>query len=152
MSHEKYIRKANQLAVQAAKKGNHPFGAVLVHDEKIIMEAENTVTTDNDPTRHAELNLVVKATRKYPRETLCESTLYASTAPCMMCASVIKDAGIRKIVYGVRYETFADLVPGDYKYLTIEEVFRHHDAPLESIGGILEEECLESYKHWPKPE
>lgn len=152
MSHEKYIRKANQLAVQAAKKGNHPFGAILVHDEKIIMEAENTVTTDNDHTRHAELNLVVKATRKYPLETLRESTLYASTAPCMMCASVIKDAGIRKIVYGVRYETFADLVPGDYKYLTIEEVFRHHDTPLESIGGILEEECLESYKYWPKPE
>ena len=152
MSHEKYIRKANQLAVQAVKKGNHPFGAVLVHDDKIIMEAENTVTTDNDFTRHAELNLVVKAIREYPREVLKNSTLYASTAPCMMCASTIKDAGIRKVVYGVRYKTFADLIPGDYKYLTIEEVFRHHDTPLESTGGILEEECLESYKYWPKPE
>lgn len=147
MSHDKHIRRANQLTVQAAKKGNHPFGALLVHDDKIIMEAENTVNTDDDPTRHAELNLVVSASKKYPREVLRDSTLYTSTAPCLMCAYVIKDAGIKNVVYGMRYQTFADLIPGDYKYLSIEKVFKLHDTLLESTGGVLEEECLESYKY-----
>jgi tRNA(Arg) A34 adenosine deaminase TadA len=152
MSHEEYIRRANQLAVQATKKGNHPFGALLVHEGEIIAEAENTVNTDDDFTRHAELNLVVNSVKKYPRDMLKQSTLYASTAPCLMCSSAIKDSGIRRVVYGVNYKTFADLIPGDHKYLPIEEVFRLHDAPLEAVGGVLEEECLESYKFWPKNE
>jgi tRNA(Arg) A34 adenosine deaminase TadA len=67
------------------------------------MEAENTVNTDDDPTRHAELNLVVSASKKYPREVLRDLTLYTSTAPCLMCAYVIKDAGIKNVVYGMRY-------------------------------------------------
>jgi hypothetical protein len=52
----------------------------------------------------------------------------------------------------MRYETFADLIPGDYKYPSIEKVFKLHDTPLESTGGVLEVECLESYKYWPKAE
>ncbi len=144
------MRRANQLAIQAAEKGNHPFGAILLYAGEIIAEAENTVNTDLDFTRHAGLNLLVEATKLFDREVLAESTLYVSTAPCLMCSSVIKDAGIRRVIYGVRYETFASIILGDYKYLPIEEVYRLHDTPLEAVGGILEEECLESYRYWPK--
>jgi tRNA(Arg) A34 adenosine deaminase TadA len=150
MSHEKYMRRANQLAVQAAKKGNHPFGAVLVYRDEIIAEAENTIKSDMDFTRHAELNLVVKASNKYDREVLSESTLYASTAPCIMCAAAIKDVGITRVVYGVKYETFAEQVPGPYRYVSIEDIYKLLGKPLEAFDGVLEEECLDSYEHWPK--
>ena len=103
--HKTHMQRANQLALMAAKKGNHPFGSVLVHENRIIAEAENTVNTDRDFTRHAELNLVVLADSDFSKEILQESTLYASTAPCIMCAAAIWRAGIRKVVYGVRYET-----------------------------------------------
>jgi len=144
------MRKANQLAVQATKKGNNPFGAALVHNEEIIAEAENTVHTNMDFTRHAELNLVVEAYNNFDKEVLQESTLYASTAPCIMCAYAIKYAGITRVVYGVRYETFAKLMPEPYQYISVEEVYRLHDTPLEATGGVLEGECLDSYKFWPK--
>jgi tRNA(Arg) A34 adenosine deaminase TadA len=147
---ETYIRRANQLALQAARKGNHPFGAVLVHGDEIIAEAENTVTTDGDFTRHAELNLVAAARRDFPAEVLGESTLYASTAPCLMCAAAIWSAGVRRVVYGVRYETFSSLVPGRHRYVTIEAAFRLLETPLDAEGGVLEEECLASYEFWPK--
>jgi tRNA(Arg) A34 adenosine deaminase TadA len=103
-----------------------------------------------DFTRHAELNLVVEAYKNFDREVLTESTLYASTAPCMMCASAIKYTGITRVVYGVRYETFAELVPRPHKYVSIEEVYEFYDESLEAIGGVLEEECLDSYKYWPE--
>ena len=146
---ETYIRRANQLALQAAQKGNHPFGAVLVHGDMIIAEAENTVNTDGDFTRHAELNLVTAARRDFSTEVLGESTLYASTAPCLMCAAVIWSAGIRRVVYGVSYETFSSLVPGRYRYISIEKAFRLLDTPLDARGGVLQEECLSSYEFWP---
>ncbi|MBD3204972.1 hypothetical protein GF319_01350 [Candidatus Bathyarchaeota archaeon] len=149
-SHEKYILRANELAISAAEKGNHPFGAVLVHEDKIIEEAENTIITESDFSRHAELNLVVKAVKNNPPETLSNSTLYASTAPCLMCAAAIWNSGIRKVVYGVTYDTFSSLVPGKYKFISIEKAFELLETPITTVSGILEKECLKAYEHWPK--
>jgi tRNA(Arg) A34 adenosine deaminase TadA len=150
--HETFIKRANKLALQAAQKGNHPFGAVLVHNNKIIAEAENTVNTDDDFTRHAELNLVAAARKDYSQEVLSESILYASTAPCLRCAAAIWSAGIRSVVYGVRYETLSSRVPDTYRYVSVEEAYKLLKTPLYAIGGVLEEQCLESYKLWHKEE
>jgi tRNA(Arg) A34 adenosine deaminase TadA len=148
--HDSYMRKAFDLAVSAAVKGNHPFGAVLVQGGEVILTAENTVNTDNDQTRHAELNLVTEARRTYPRGVLEECTLYASTAPCPMCAYSVWEAGIRRIVYGITYETFAKLITGGAPYIPCEEVYRRLGTPAEITGGVLEEEGVRVYNHWPK--
>ena len=150
-SQEVYIKKANRLAFQATQKGNHPFGALLVHKDKIILEAENTVNTDEDFTRHAELNLLVEATKKYSKDILSEATIYASTSPCLMCSYAIWESGIRSVVYGVSYETKSTLL-GRNSFISIEKVFELLDTPLGSVGGVLEKECLETYKHWPQME
>ena len=91
---EIFISKTYQLAKNTQAKGNHPFGALLAVDGKIILTAEHTVITDSDATRHAELNLVSKATQALDSETLERSTLYTSTEPCAMCAGAIFWAGI----------------------------------------------------------
>ena len=149
--HDAFIRRCYDLAVSAAKKGNHPFGAVLVHNGRVIAEAENTVATDDDQTRHAELNLVVEAQRSYPLSVLHESTLYSSTAPCAMCAAAMWSSGIKRVVYGVTYETFASLIPGKLRYLAIEELYERLGTPLESVRGVLEDEGVKVYDHWPEP-
>jgi tRNA(Arg) A34 adenosine deaminase TadA len=149
--HDSFIRRCYELAVSAAAKGNHPFGAVLVHRGRVIAEAENTVVTDRDQTRHAELNLVVVAQREYPLTVLHGSTLYSSTAPCAMCAAAMWSSGIRRVVYGVAYETFASIIPGKHSYIPIEEVYERLGTPLEAVGGVLEEEGVKVYDHWPEP-
>jgi tRNA(Arg) A34 adenosine deaminase TadA len=65
-----------------------------------------------------------------------------------MCANAIWEVGVRKIVYGVRYESFKSILSEKFRYVSIEKVFELLDTPLESIGGVLEEECMETYKHW----
>ena len=145
--HERFIRHSHSLAVQAAEKGNEPFGALLVHDGEVLLEAENTVNTGRDVTRHAELNLVVEAMRRLPPETLKASTLYASTAPCIMCSEAIRRAGITRVVYSVSYEAAAARRPGKPRFMPIEEVYERFGTPLWSMGGVLEEEGLKVYSH-----
>jgi len=108
------------------------------------------VNTSGDRTRHAELNLVAEARRIYSPDYLSECTLYASTAPCPMCAYAIWEAGIRRIVYGVTYEGFARLVTKGAPFITVEEIYKQFKTPAEIIGGVLEEEGMRVYRHWPK--
>lgn len=146
-THERFIRRSHSLATSAIEKGNEPFGALLVHNGKVLLEAENTVNTDRDITRHAELNLVVEALRVLPRETLAESTLYASTAPCVMCSEAIRRAGVTRVVYSVSYEASASRKTAKPRYMTIEELFEKFGTSLESMGGVLESEGLKVYSH-----
>lgn len=148
--HDSFMRRAFDLATSAALKGNHPFGAVLVNSSEVILTAENTVNTSGDRTRHAELNLVADARRLYSIDYLSECTLYASTAPCPMCSYAIWEAGIRRIVYGVAYETFARLLTKGAPFITIEEIYKQLKTQAEITGGVLEEEGTIVYRHWPK--
>jgi tRNA(Arg) A34 adenosine deaminase TadA len=61
-----HLRRALELARQARRHGNHPFGALLVDAEgNAVLEAENTVNTDRDVTAHAETNLVRAASARF---------------------------------------------------------------------------------------
>jgi tRNA(Arg) A34 adenosine deaminase TadA len=144
------MHRAFDLAAAALVKGNHPFGAVLVHEGEVVLTAENTVNTGNDQTRHAELNLVAEARRQYPRGYLAECTLYASTAPCPMCAYAIWESGITRIVYGVTYQKFAETITHNSPYIKIEDIYSLLKTPATIKGGVLEEEGVKTYKNWPR--
>ncbi len=61
-----HLRTAIEIAAQAREHGNHPFGAILVDKEnKVLLQAENTVVTGRDCTGHAETNLMRLATQHY---------------------------------------------------------------------------------------
>jgi tRNA(Arg) A34 adenosine deaminase TadA len=96
------LRLAIDVAARARGVGNHPFGAVLASAEgEVLLEGQNTVTTDRDVTGHAELNLVRAASRAYSQEELAGTTLYSSTEPCAMCAGAIYWSGIGRVVYAL---------------------------------------------------
>lgn len=148
--HEPFIRQCHDLAIQAGKHGNHTFGAILVHNRRVVMTAENTVNTDNDATRHAELNLVVKSQRELPEAVIKESTLYTSTAPCQLCGAAIWSAGITRIVYSVSYQAFAALIPGGYRYIPIKELYQRLETEIDLTGPVLEAEGLQVFQYWTK--
>jgi tRNA(Arg) A34 adenosine deaminase TadA len=104
---EKYLRKSIAMAHLSMSHGNHPFGAVLVIDDQVVMEAENTVVTSRDITRHAELNLVSRAVQELTVEQLSRAVLYASTEPCLMCSGAIFWSGIKQVVFACSKEALA---------------------------------------------
>lgn len=148
MQHESFIRECHALAISAGKKGNHTFGALLVHRGEIIMRAENTVNTEDDRFRHAEYNLVMQSRAAFPPAVLAESTLYTSTAPCLLCTANILWADIARIVYSVSYETFSRSVAPGYRYISCAEIAQRLGKQTEVIGPILEEEGLQVFQYW----
>jgi guanine deaminase len=80
--------------------GGGPFGAVIVNEEgEIIAEAGNSVTSDFDPTAHAEVNAIRIACKKLGKFTLDNCVLYSSCEPCAMCMGAIYWSHISKVYY-----------------------------------------------------
>lgn len=97
-----FLRQAIEVAANARRHGNHPFGAVLVDASgQVLLTAENTVVTERDCTGHAETNLMRIASQRHTPEELAACTLYASTEPCPMCAGAIFWGGLGRVVYAL---------------------------------------------------
>lgn len=153
---EELIRRTFALACRARQHGNHPFGALLADgDGTILLEAENTVVTELDPTGHAETNLVRLAGRELSREVLEESILFTSTEPCPMCCGAIHWAGIRQIVFGLPEDHLYRLSgsdPGNPSIRLPSRVFFTHTKRAVTIAGpLLEAEAARVHEgFWQK--
>jgi cytosine deaminase len=98
---DKYMQIAIDEAKAAQAEGNYPYGSVLVRSGEIISLGRNHMNTRNDPTSHAEIEVIRAAGLQ---ETYADTVLYASAFPCIMCAGPIVMLGIPKIVVGASWE------------------------------------------------
>ena len=91
MNRDELMLRAVALAERnAASVTGGPFGAVIVKDGKVVAEASNTVTVDNDPTAHAEVNAIRKACAALGTFDLSGCELYTSCEPCPMCLAACR--------------------------------------------------------------
>ncbi len=139
---EEFIRRTYEIARSARAHGNRPFGALLVHDGKIIAEHENTVSTSGNVTQHAETGLVALATPKFSLDTLSQSILYTSTEPCIMCCGAIYWAGIPKMVYGTTASQMSKLLDRNSVAFPAREIFQRIHPRIVVVGPVREEEGL----------
>jgi guanine deaminase len=93
------LKRAIKLAGSGIREGGGPFGAVITKQGKVIAEATNKVVLLHDPTAHAEILAIRKASEVLRSHNLSECIIYASCEPCPMCLGAIYWAGIRKVVY-----------------------------------------------------
>jgi len=148
---EDFARQTIELARQARLAGNHPFGAVLVVDGEVILTAQNTVTTDGDPTAHAETNLVSKAIRQLSPDQIHRSVLYTSCEPCAMCVGKMYWAGIRSIAYALPAEELAALAGRDF-LIPCSELFARAVEQVTITGPLLLDEARQVHLgFWPPP-
>jgi tRNA(Arg) A34 adenosine deaminase TadA len=146
--HETLMTLAIDAAYKAVEHGNHPFGAILVKEDSVLLVAENTVYTENDVTNHAEMNLVRAAVQQYVESFLSKCTLYTSTEPCAMCSGAIYYAGIGKVIYGCSAERLSEIA-GPHLTLPCREVFGRGQRSVQVIGPILEElSAAQHLKYW----
>ncbi len=134
-----HLKTAISVAWSARKNGNHPFGAVLVDENnRVVLQAENTVMTGRDATGHAETNLVRLATQHFSPEQLEHFTLYSSTEPCAMCAGAIYWSQIGQVVYALSEVDLYDITgpSPDNLVLPCREVFAHSKRQVEVFGPI----------------
>jgi tRNA(adenine34) deaminase len=138
---EKWMRIAIEEANLAMDKNEVPVGAVLVKNDTLIAQAHNKPITNNDPTAHAEIQLLRKAGEQQKNYRLPESTLYVTLEPCTMCFGAMVHARIDRIVYGASDPKTG--VCGSRMNLNEENFFNHK---ISITSGILEKESSELLK------
>ncbi|HAX80651.1 MAG TPA: tRNA-specific adenosine deaminase [Cyanobacteria bacterium UBA11372] len=134
-----------KIALEQAKQGDAPYGAVIVKDNEVIITAHNTVQRDQDPSAHAEINAIRLLTAKIQSTSLEGYTLYTTGEPCPMCATACVWAGISEIVFGA---AIADLIAANQSQIDIacEEVIERGFRKIKVTKGVLKSECLQLFK------
>lgn len=113
-----------------------PVGAIVVHKDKIIGRGYNKRETLNDPTAHAEIIAIKKASNHLGAWRLAGCTLYVTLEPCAMCAGAIINSRIDRVVIGTRDPKRGCC--GTVENLTSNPSFNHKS---EVEFGVLEDEC-----------
>ena len=133
---EKWMALAIEQANLAEKIGEVPVGAVLVQDDQLIASAHNQPIINNDPTAHAEIQLLRAAGKNLGNYRLPNTTLYVTLEPCTMCLGAMMHARISRVVFGAYDQKTG--VCGSCQDLTTSDCFNHSIA---AQGGILANEC-----------
>lgn len=132
----KFMKEALKEAKKSYQKDEIPVGAVIVKEGKIIARGHNIKETKTDPTKHAEIIAIQKASKKLQTWRLSGCTMYVTLEPCSMCAGSLIQARIDKVVIGTMDEktgacgSVLNLL-SDYKF--------NHTVQIET--GIMQEEC-----------
>jgi tRNA(adenine34) deaminase len=95
----RFMAEALNEARKAEKKGEVPVGAVIVHKGSIIARGHNVKETGGDPTAHAEVNALKKASKKLGSWRLTGATLYVTLEPCIMCMGAMVQARVERLVF-----------------------------------------------------
>lgn len=125
-----------EAAEEAARRGNHPYGAVLVDPEgTIIATGGNGIHTDHDPSSHAEMNAIRQACRALHAVSLEGYRLFTNGAPCTMCATVILRCGLAEVWYSAPSDPGRTLP-------TLEELIERSGATVPKVHqGVLASEA-----------
>ncbi len=142
MTDTEYMRRALELAEQAAAIGEVPVGCVITCDGEIVGAGYNRRETARHALAHAELMAIDEACRTLGGWRLWKCTLYVTLEPCPMCAGAIINARIPRVVYGA-----SDPKAGSCGSLTnlFAMPYNHHPA-VES--GLLADEAAALLKQF----
>ena len=143
---KRFMREAIRLADESVKNGGGPFGSVIVKDGEIVAGSSNSVTIDNDPTAHAEVNTIRQACRKLGTFDLSDCVIYTSCEPCPMCLGAIYWAHLKCIYYGNTKADAAEIdFDDDFIYQELDKPIDRRSVPFIQM---LHEEAQSSFKLW----
>lgn len=141
-------------AIEDAKKGlskfeGGPFGACIIKHSKVLAVSHNKVLKNQDPTSHAEINVIREASKKLGTFDLSGCIIYSTTEPCPMCFSAIHWARISKVFFGTKIQ---DVQKRGFHELTIPNgiLKRLGKSPVSIQSNYFRKECLKLLEAWDK--
>jgi tRNA(adenine34) deaminase len=140
---EKWMSFALEQARKAEKEGEVPVGAILVKDDLVIAKAHNKPISSNDPTAHAEIQLLRAAGEELKNYRLPGTSLYVTLEPCAMCLGAIMHARIERVVFGAHDPKTG--VCGSSENFMEASCFNHK---IDIASGVLENESKQLLKNF----
>src|SRR3984957_8297229 len=138
-----FMRMALEQAAGAQANGEVPVGAVLVRGDEVIALGANHPIASHDPTAHAEIVALRAGGRALSSYRLADTTLYVTLEPCVMCASAIVHARVRRVVFGA-WDPRAGAAGSIVDVFALQGLNHRVDV----FGGVLMEECGERLKQF----
>ncbi|KAJ7929113.1 tRNA specific adenosine deaminase [Mycena leptocephala] len=141
-----FMMEAMAMAEEALAAGEVPVGCVFVRDKTIIAKARNRTNELRNATRHAELEAIdeilsdpILTPPGSGRHPLSDTTLYVTVEPCIMCASALRQTGIKDVFYGCGNDRFG----GCGGVIGVNDKLAHPShPPYDAIGGYSREEAI----------
>jgi len=130
------MRRALDLAAEAAAAGEVPVGAVVTRGEEVVAESRNAMRGSLDPTAHAEMVAIRAAAEKLGTSRLDDCALWVTLEPCAMCAAAVSLARIKALRFGAEDPKGGGVVHGPRMFA---QPTCHHRPDV--LGGIGEEEA-----------
>ncbi|GMQ81073.1 MAG: nucleoside deaminase [Rhodothermia bacterium] len=146
-SPQEFMRETIRLAIENVEQNSGgPFAAIIVRNREIIATGTNRVTSDLDPTAHAEIIAIRNACTKLDSFQLIGCELYTSCEPCPMCLGAIYWARPDRIYYGAsREDASAADFDDDFIY---REVSLPADERSISMQQVLRQEARKVFDEW----
>jgi tRNA(Arg) A34 adenosine deaminase TadA len=138
-----FMEEAARLAREGVERGaGGPFGAVVVHDGRIVAAACNRVLATNDPTAHAEILAIREACRQRGAFHLEGCTIYTTCEPCPMCLAAIHWARLDRVYYA---QTRDDAARIGFPDRRLYEAMATPQIPLERVPNAA---AAEAFRLW----
>jgi tRNA(Arg) A34 adenosine deaminase TadA len=137
------MRRALDLAREAAAAGEVPVGAVITLGDEIVAETQNAMRGCTDPTAHAEMEAIRAAAAKLGVSRLDECTLWVTLEPCAMCAAAIALARLEALRFGAEDPKGGGVVHGPRIFA--QPTIHHRPDVLGGIGEAEAGELLRSF-------
>lgn len=144
------MRKAIELSIENVAAGGGPFGAVIARNGEIIATGVNRVTSNCDPTAHAEVSAIRAAAKALGTFDLSGCEIYTSCEPCPMCLGAIYWAHLDRMYYGNNKQ--------DAAAIGFDDAFIYEELDLKPEGRrlqsqvLLPEEAIQAFKDWQQKE
>jgi len=132
------MRRALDLAAEAAAAGEVPVGAVVTRGDAIVADSRNAMRGSNDPTAHAEMEAIRSAAAKLGTSRLDECTIWVTLEPCAMCAAAIGLARFKELRFAAEDPKGGGVIHGPRIFT---QPTCHHRPDV--LGGIGEAESAE---------
>ncbi len=149
-----YLKRCVDLAEIALRKGDEPFGSILVSEEGEVLYEDHNQVAGGDHTQHPEFNIARWAASNLSPQERASSTVYTSGEHCPMCSAAHGWVGLGRIVYAssskqlIQWMEKLGQEASRVRSLAIEEVIRDTlvEGPVEEFAERIFELHRESFK------
>jgi tRNA(Arg) A34 adenosine deaminase TadA len=134
-----------QIAIDQAKSGDYPFGAIIVRDSKVLALGRNSTKRNHDPTAHAEMVAIRAFLDGHEPEDFKATTIYTSGEPCPMCMGAIIWCGFKRVVYAASIAQLSAKI-GQIEVTARQLANAASFTNIELSGGLMSGDALRLFK------
>jgi tRNA(adenine34) deaminase len=133
-----------RLALDEARQGDFPFGAVIVRDGQVVARGHNLGRTNDDPTAHGEMMAIRRCLAAHGSAALKGSTLYTSGEPCVMCMGAIVWCSFGRLVFAASVPQIGSRM-NQIMITSADIAAKAPFVPIKITGGVLADEAVQLF-------